>query len=146
MLSGSKKLRAAPGANRKVSTIRLKKQLREQGEHNLLVWLKLTAPGQPASTNLVLFARPKHLELSRKPGIKANLKKGKDGAFTATLTTKKPALWTWLELDGGDASLSDNFVHLRPGVRKRITIQPARKLTLQELRKKLVVRSLVDTF
>lgn len=146
VLSGSKKLRAAPGANRKLSTIRLKKLLQEQGEHNLLVWLTLTAPGQPDSTNLVLFARPKHLELSRSPGIKAKLKKEKDGAVTATLTTKKPALWTWLELDGTDASLSDNFVHLRPGVNQSITIKPARKLTLQELRKKLVVRSLVDTF
>ena len=146
LLTGSKKVRAASGANRKVATIQLKKLIEEKGERNLLVWLNLTAPGQPESTNLVLFARPKHMELSRKPGTKAVVKKDASGGFTATLTTKKPVLWAWLELDGVDATLSDNFVHLRPGKALTVKINPAKDLTLAEVRKRLMLRSLADTY
>ena len=69
-----------------------------------------------------------------------------DGTFDVTLTTKRPALWTWLELDGIDAQLSDNFFHLRPGAPMTISVTPARKLSAKELRERLVVRSLVDTY
>jgi beta-mannosidase len=146
LLKSKKKVRAASGTSRRIATVQLKRLLNEQGEHNLLVWLKLSAPGQPDSTNLVLFARPKYMDLSRKPGIKAVVKKTKDGAFTATLTAKKPALWAWIELEGMDAKLSDNFIHLCPGQSVEVNIIPAKDLTLSELRKRLVVRSLVDTY
>jgi beta-mannosidase len=146
LLKGQKEIRAAAGADRKITTLRLKTLLAKHEPRNVLVWLKLTAPGQPESTNLVHFSRPKHLDLSRKPGIKAAVKKERGGTFTATLTASKPALWTWLELDGGDAKLSDNFVHLRPGQPVSITVEPEQKMTLTAIRKKLRVQSLCDTY
>ena len=66
--------------------------------------------------------------------------------FAVTLKAKAPALWTWLELDGIDARLSDNFFHLRPGKDVTVELVPARKLTTAQLRKKLLIRSLVDTY
>lgn len=146
LLKGKKKTRATSGTSRRIATVQMKRLLREFGEHNVLVWLNLTAPGQPASTNLVRFARPKHMDLSRKPGVRATVRKNAAGGFSATLTTKKPALWTWLELEGADATMSDNFIHLCPGKSVEVEIRPAEEMTLTDLRKRLVVRSLVDTY
>lgn len=69
-----------------------------------------------------------------------------DGAFDVTLTTRRPALWVWLELDEIDARCSDNFFHLRPGVPTTVRMMPANALSEAELRERLTVRSLVDTF
>ena len=64
--------------------------------------------------------------------------------FVVSLTSKLPALWVWLELARADARMSDNFVHLRPGAGATIEVQTVRKMTVAELRKQLVVRSLAD--
>jgi beta-mannosidase len=144
--SGKKALRTPINANRKVTTLKLAKLLETKGERDLLVWLDLSVKGQPKSSNLVTFARPKHLELATNPGINAKVSTAADESFRVTLTSKQPALWAWLELDGVDAQCSDNFLHLGPGRSQRVTVTPKRKLTLAQFRKKLMVRSLVDTF
>jgi beta-mannosidase len=87
-----------------------------------------------------------HLDLDRKPGISAKIAKKDGGEFEVILSTRHPALWAWLEIDGIDARLSDNFIHLRPGAPFRITAKPAQSISASELRKKLIVRSLVDTY
>ncbi len=132
--------------NRKAVTLKLRDLLKAHGSRNLMVWLELTAKGQPRSTNLVTFARPKHLELAEKPGVTAEVSACRDGSFRVSLKAKQPALWTWLELDGIDAELSDSFVHVRPGRSVQVRVTPARSLTLAQFRKKLRVRSLVDTY
>jgi len=156
---GSKTIRAAKLASRKVHTLDMADLLAKYGERDLLVHLELTAKGQPLSTNLVTFARPKHMDLARKPGITAkvavanskagpgNGRAGADGqSFVVTLATKFPALWTWLELVKMDATYSDNFVHLLPGQKSKILVQPIKAMTLREFREQLTVRSLADTY
>jgi beta-galactosidase/beta-glucuronidase len=39
-------------------------------DFHVMVWLELKAKGEPAQRNIVLFARPKHIELKKKPGIR----------------------------------------------------------------------------
>lgn len=146
LTSGEKPIKVSPQTNCKVETLQLTELLAKYGQRNLLVWLELVANGQMASTNLVLFAPPKHLELSRKPGITASIKEQSDGNFIVTLKTQQPALWCWLELEGVDAALSDNFVHLRPGAPVTITVRPEHRLTAQTFHERLIVRSLVDTY
>ena len=155
LLGGSKNVRTPVNANRKVETLKLadllEKQIVRFGQENytsrnLIVWLELSAKGQPKSTNMVTFARPKHLELSDRPGITPTIKALKDGSFNVTLKSKSPALWTWLELDGVDAGYSDNFVHLRSGGAVTIKVTPSRELNISDLRKRLNVRSLIDTW
>jgi len=90
--------------------------------------------------------RPKHLELSKKPGIKTAVRAGKGGSFIVSLTTKAPALWVWLELESQDARLSDNFIHLRNGQPCEVAVTPAGSLTEAQFKKQLRVRSLVDTY
>jgi hypothetical protein len=112
----------------------------------VLVWLEMFVDDAktPASRNLVLFSRPKHIELED-PKISPKIKKGKDG-FTVTLSAKFPAFWAWLELEKADAGYSTNFVHLRPGDPIVIEVKPKKSLTFSEFKKQLIVRSLVDTY
>ncbi len=145
--SGAKSVYTPVNGDRKVTTLKLSKHLGLAcGERDLLVWLELSVKGQPKSTNLVTFARPKHLELAEKPGISAQVSANKNGSFGVSLKTKHPAMWTWLELNGVDARCSDNFINLRPGRSVQVTMTPARKLTAAQFKKKLQVRSLVDTY
>ncbi len=138
---GSKTVRVAKLASRKVHTLDMAALLGKYGPNDLLVHLELAAKGQPTSTNLVTFARPKHMDLARKPGITAkvaaaaNGKTGTPGqAFMVTLATKSPALWTWLELAKADAMCSDNFLHLLPGQKAKILVRPKKAMTLRDFR------------
>jgi beta-mannosidase len=146
LMSGGKNVRIAANASGRAETLKLGALLDKYGARDLLVWLDLKVKGQPDSTNLVTFGRPKHLELAAKPGIKAAVAAGKNGSFRVTLRAENPALWAWIELEGVDAKLSNNFVHLRNGRTVTIDVSPASGLNVAELRRRLRVRSLVDTF
>ena len=131
--------------NSLVETLDLQRYLQEFGPRNLLLWLELTVASEPVSTNLVLFARPKHIELAD-PHITTTVTGTNKEDFVITLTAESPALWAWLELDGVDAGCSDNFFHLRPGVPVEVTLSPAAALSREEVEKRLRVHSLIDTY
>jgi len=134
-----------PLTNTLVTTLELSCELLQYGARNLLLWLELTVAGQRVSTNLVTFARPKHLELTD-PGITATIEPAEVGAFTVTLAAERPALWTWLELERDEARFSENFINLRPGHLAVISVTPAAPISLDRIREQLRVRSLVDTY
>jgi len=144
----------AAGSTCEVAVADLADILAEHGPRGILVWLSLEIDGSVVSRDLVLFSRPKHLELAVDPGIEVELAKQDDGGIAVTLTAQAPALWTWLELDDADARFSDNFVHLRPGAPVTITVRPPQQplirsdaLPLVETFKdRLRVRSLVDLY
>ena len=134
------------GSSAAATTADLKELLSTHTPRAVLVWLELEIDGEIVSDNLVLFARPKHLELKRNPGLSAEIRKNSDEGFNVTLSTDAPALWTWLELDGAEAKFSDNFIHLRPGAHRTITVTPAQPMTKADLEKRLKIQSLVDTY
>ncbi len=142
--SGERAVKTGKNANRRVHTLRLKKLLEERGPRDLLVWLEAYEGKVLVGENLVMFARPKHLELSSEPGTTATVKAGSKGSFVVTLKTKRAALWTWIELADADFRADDNFVHLRPGASVKLTVTPSEKMTVGQFEKQLVVRSLVD--
>ncbi len=145
------KLNLAKYAQRYGGTVRRRtrvapKSMRAHGAENLIVWLTLEGRrGEVLATNMVTLARPKRLELAD-PKIKTTVRKADDGAFSITLTARKPALWAWLALERTDARFSDNFVHLLPGRPVEILARPAEKLTAADFRRQLTVRSLADTY
>lgn len=146
LLGGKKVVKTPINANQKVETLKLAALRKQYTDRDLLVWIELTVQGEPDSSNLVTFARPKQLELDHKPDIKPTIQARKDGSYNVALKTQSPALWTWLELQGIDAIYSDNFVHLRPGSTTTINVKPNRELKAADFRKKLQVRSLIDTW
>jgi len=110
----------------------------------VVCWLGLERRGVEVSSNLVLFARPKHLEL-QDPGIQARSTPDGDG-FRVELSAVHPALWAWIELDGMDARCSDNFVHLCPGRPVDVRVVPASRLSARDFGKRLKAASLYDTY
>lgn len=144
IFQGGKQVEIVPGGSRRVYVLKLAGYLEEYGVRNLMLWLELSVNGKSVSTNFISFAPPKHLELCE-PGIRAEVSK-KKGSAGVTLTVKAPALWTWLELADVDTRFSDNFLHLLPAKPVRITILTDEPLSLTEIRKRLRIRSLIDTY
>jgi len=136
---------AAPRRNVPVTTLDLKGFVDEYGRRNLLVWLGLRGEAGVVSSNLVTFARPKHIGLPD-PGIGWSVEEAEGGAFRVDLRAAKPALWAWLSLRAAEARMSDNFLHLFPGESKTITVRPLEPMTREEFESQLVVASLVDTY
>ena len=149
---GSKNCTSAINGNRLAHKLNLKKQIDQYKSHNLLIWTAFKAKGEESSNNVTFFARPKHMDLLN-PGITKKITKNTNGTFKLELAAKYPSLWTWVEFEGIDASLSDNFVHLCPGEKTSITIKPfldlngkSSDLDLTQLKKSIKVKSLWDTY
>jgi beta-mannosidase len=145
LLQGAEQVEVLPDRSRCVKILKLARFLKKYGTRNLMLWLALSVNGKNVATNFVSFARPKHLELGE-PGIRARVSGRKKGGATVTLTAKAPALWTWLELADADARFSDNFFHLLPGKPVRVTVLTEEPVSLAEIKKRLRIRSLIDTY
>jgi beta-mannosidase len=141
---GSLDVQAPASANTLVETLQLAQYVQAHGPHDLILGIELVVDGKVASSNLVTFARPKHLEL-QDPGFSVDVSEAGDGAFQVTVCVQRPALWAWLELPERVARYSDNFVHVFPGKPVTITVRPADEMSLDEFKCGLVARSLVDT-
>ncbi|MEZ4720055.1 MAG: glycoside hydrolase family 2 protein [Caldilineaceae bacterium] len=133
-----------PRADHLVETLALRNWLDEFDARGLLLWLELDVDGVTVATNLVNFARPKHLELPE-PTITAVVTPAGAG-YDVTLETDRPSLWTWLELTDVPARYSDNFIHLRPGAPVTVHVEPSGDLNRAEFAWQLRVRSLKDTY
>jgi beta-mannosidase len=127
----------------KVKTLNLQEQIEELGLNGLLTWLKLEVDGEAVSENLVLLALPKELKLPD-PKLSTSVDESGSG-FMVTIKSKRPALWTWLELESADAKFSDNFVHVTPDSPQAILVQPSQPLHQDDFIKALRIRSLFDT-
>lgn len=122
----------------------LKATIDREGATNLLLWANLKVAGEPDSTTTLLFAKPKELNLVD-PGLKAAVARYGPG-YRVTVSSEHPALWSWIELKGIDAELSDNFLNVRPGAPATIDVVPRGKSSLEQVKAALAVRSLYDTY
>jgi beta-mannosidase len=128
-----------------VQTLDFSQQIDSYGKRNLLLWLSLCVAGEQVSSNLITFAKSKHLEL-RDPGFATDVRQDGEN-FKLTLTVERPALYAWISFCEFDAKLSDNFVHLLPGQPFEITISGLPENTsLATVREQLKVYSLTDTY
>jgi len=145
LASNSIKALARPRASRRVAVLECGQFLKVHGSNNLLLWIEGRARGKLLSRNLVLFARPKQLSLML-PAIRLAVKPEDNSSFRIIMSANRPALWTWLELEGEDAEFSDNFIHIKPGQAEQILARTSRRLSLAQFRSLLRLRSLVDTY
>ena len=132
-------------ASRRVERIDLSDPLAKLGRENLLLWLELHLRSECVSDNLVMFAKPKRMDLPD-PAIATTVKSLKGGCFEITLKAKRPALWAHLDSTGTEVLFGDNYFHLSPGRPRTVIASPVKPMTKDQLRRKLKVRSLVDTF
>ena len=144
LVSGSIDVRVPAHSSAIATALQLGAHLQDPGPRNLLVWVDLVIAGQTVSDNLQFFVKPGELELVD-PKLTADVSAAGD-AFDVTLHAEHPALWAWVEMGGGDASYSDNFVHVRTGAPGHIRVQTGAHMGLMEFKDKLRVRSVVDLF
>jgi beta-mannosidase len=143
--SGSCEITVSGRKSQHVETLDLLRQVKAHGSRSVLLWLTLSVGGKVVSTNVVTFARPKHLELSD-PAFTANVRQ--DGQnFTVSLSVERPALYAWLSLSKLDAQFSDNFFDIAPGQPVEITISGLPSGTsLADVQSQLQLNSLIDTY
>jgi beta-mannosidase len=142
---GESEIRLPLAGSRRAVRLRFGEAMAEHGPRNLILWADLEVGGRTASSALATFARPKHFELTD-PKIRVSVTNQRGGEYKVRLRARKPALWAWLEVEDTDARYSDNFLHLQPGREIAIAVQPERAMGVEEFRRRLRVRSLVDTW
>jgi beta-mannosidase len=134
-------------ASRRVKTLDLAQPLKRFGASRLLVHLRLEQEdGAAVSENLSAFAKPKTMNW-QDPRLSIKVRPAAEPAcYDVTVTSRRPALWMWLEVEDTDATFSDNFVHLLPGRARTLTVQLQTQMDRKAFRDRLRVRSLIDTF
>jgi beta-mannosidase len=146
LVSGEMKVQADPQSNMQVNTFDCAEQIKKYGERDIIFWAYLFDGSEVVSANFQTFAKPKHLELLE-PQIHVDVATGKqDGEFMIFLNTNHPALFVRLQIADVDAQFSDNFFALDSSRRHRVIVCPKAPLGLAELRQKLLIHSLVDSY
>jgi beta-mannosidase len=126
------------------TTLQLGEKLRDAGAANLLAWIDLQIDGQMVSSNLLFFVRPGELNLVD-PKLTAEVRGTRD-IFDVTLHAEHPALWAWIELEGADATYSENFLDVRSEAPVHIQVRPAAPMSLNQFKSNLRVRSVIDLY
>jgi len=142
--SDSEKIKIPARKSVSLQTLELSDLLKEHGATNLMVWLKLETPGQPDSENLVLFAKPKDMNLLN-PDLRVEAV-GSGKNWNVFVSAQHPALWMWLDVPGAEARYSDNFIHLATGNPAKITVTLAEPMSKENFLEALKARSLFDTY
>lgn len=104
----------------------------------------LLVAGKVVSISRHFFAPAKDLALS-KPDITTQVRRT-PGGFRVTLATNLFARGVYLSLGRGDGFFSDNYFDLVPGQKVEVEFTSREPTKLNELRRSLKVRSLVDAF
>jgi beta-mannosidase len=118
--------------------------LRSQDPKKVFLQCDLLAAGKPVSSSRHFFAPAKDLALS-KPDVTTRVAPRQNG-FLITLTTNEFARDVYLSLSHGDGFFSDNYFDLVPGRKVEVEFRSSRPIKLDELRRNLKIRSLVDAF
>jgi beta-mannosidase len=124
-------------SNSFVTTLEFEEQLREYGNENVILNLQLEIAGQQASENLVLFCRPKRINL-QSPNIRVDVQDDR-----LTLSCDAPALWVWISNED-NSPFPDNFFHLIPG--KEVTLEMPSSINKEKVLLEWQVFSLWDTY
>jgi len=111
---------------------------------NFMFFATLIIDGQPVSANFASFVKPKDIALKR-PHIEFSISKIEEG-YQLVLKSDKPALWVWLEIEGQDVKVSDNYFCIAPGVEKVLEVFLTKPITEKEFQKKMIIRSVYDTY
>ncbi len=142
ILSGDHNVQIPARASRLAQSIDCEGLLKKHGARNVIAWTQLRVGSRAVSENIAVFALPRMLSL--KPvKINTHVAAAADG-YDVTLSADRVALYAFLDLRKIDATYSDNFVHLHPGMHATIHVKPAATITHQEFVHRLGARSLID--
>jgi beta-mannosidase len=122
----------------------LKELLNGADEKNTVLIVELKTNGATISQNEYFFKPFKEMIFSR-PEIKTEINPKSNG-FTVTLTTDKMAKAVYLSGLNEEGRFADNYFNLIPGKKTKIEFHAGGKMSVEEFRRKLKIRSLADAF
>lgn len=146
VLEGSRKVSAPATSRSRPVKVRVADLIKKHGCSEMVMWVYLIdEQGNKVSWNVVLFCKP--LELSLQPSrMRAEIRKHDDNSYVVTLTSRSPAMWAWVSLDGMNAVCSDNFFCMEPAKPFSVKIIPKQRIKLDEFRQRFRIGSLRDTW
>ena len=134
----------APLASRSYFELAANDLLKGAEPTNVLLYCELMVDGKVVSRRVQLFAPFKQLRLPP-PKITYESVALRDG-FKLTVTSDKFAKAVYLSVGDHDGWFSDNFFDLLPGKPIALEYHARAPLTLNDLRRRLTIRSMVDAF
>lgn len=141
-------LEAAIEANKStiVDILDLSEQIEKAGGiRDVVLFYSFAIDGKIISENTTYFERPKHMKL-QKSKIKTDITKIDDKKFEVKFSSDKPTLWVWTEVENKNAKYSDRFFDLDGENVKTITITLQEVMMIDELKERIKVLSLIDTY
>lgn len=115
--------------------------LKGKNKNELVLSTVLSYRGRTVSENLLYFNHVKNLLLEQ-PIVKTEITKCKNG-FEIELSANTLAKSVYLSLPNGEDNFSDNFFDLLP--HKKVKIKLNSILSINELKSKLIIRSMIDS-
>jgi beta-mannosidase len=134
----------APLTSRSYFDLKVSELLEGTDDKNALVYCELLVNGKVVSSHDFFFAPFKELTFS-KPTITSEVKPIR-GGFSVKLTTDKFAKAVYLSVAEHDGFFSDNFFNLAPAREMTVEFRSRDRLSLEEFRKRLQIRSVFDAF
>lgn len=142
---GKKAVALRYGESLRQHTLDLGAMLAKHGRENLVLQIALDIAGATVSEDSVFMTPPRFVQLPRgKVKTSVRLDTGKRAILR--FESKVFQHRVTFDLTGTRHFASDNFFELYPGIPKSIEVELTRSETVASLRKRLDVRSLVDTY
>lgn len=118
--------------------------LKDKVKEEVYIYVSLEENQTKVAENYYFFVPHKSLLLP-KPKVKTKIT-GEDNWFTVSVSTDKFAKNIYIYFDGYDANMSDNFFDLKAGTEKSIRFKSTESVTVEDLKKKLKVLTVADTY
>jgi beta-mannosidase len=120
-------------------------EMAKHGAPSLYLRVELALGGRIVSRQTVYLTAPRYLELKKAP-IRISLRKTEPQRYELTLASRVFQPATAFTLPGIAHRADDNFIDLYPGEPRRIVLRTEKDFPVAELRRKLRVASLVDSY
>jgi beta-mannosidase len=137
-------VKVAPLTSRSYFDVPVAELLSGTDGKNAVVYCELLVNDKAVSTHDYFFAPFKELTFS-KPNITSEVVPNRNG-FSVKLSSDKFAKAVYLSVAEHDGFFSDNYFNLPPGREVTVNFRSRVPLSLEEFRRRLQVRSIVDAF
>ena len=145
LLNGSKQVRLRYGESAIRKKLDLRKELAAHGHASVYLRVWITTGRIVLSENTVLFTAPRYMEFPRETLTPSITKLGKN-KFKLAFRAKTFQHVVAVDVAGAGCRMSDNWFDLYPRMTRRIEITLDRDCTITQLRKKMSVMSLAQSY
>ncbi len=143
--SGKKKVALRYGESVRQLSLDFQGEIKKHGARSLYLRVELIRNGEIISRQTAFFTAPKYMALQDGKTV-AKMKKLGEKRFELTLSSKVYQHAVAFHFQGIRYRASDNFIDLFPGEERQFEIRLEKDLALSELRKRLEVTNLIESY